>query len=215
MVYRKQHILTGYQLQENQRSTKQTGIIIIKAILQEQKKEVIAHNLNYMSLHKLFLLALLACFFTEVKGQIIDTKKEIISIIGIGGTLSMPGYHYMWSLPEENQSFIFSALISVNHAGKITEVKFGGRSKLSDTTLKLDLIIKFLKQDKNGVFKKYKNSFFVVPIWMKGVGGTLVKTTPEFLKSLNELIPLSVYQIKDKKTYILPISVIEMYKPIH
>jgi len=84
----------------------------------------------------------------------------------------------MWSLPEENQSFIFSALISVNQAGKITNINFAEQSKLSDTTLKLDLIIKFLKQDKNGIFKKYKNSFFVAPIWMKGVGRTLIKTTP-------------------------------------
>jgi hypothetical protein len=163
----------------------------------------------------LILILIPATFgFYPAAAQIPKIHTAIRQVVGTNGTVNMPGYLHFWSLPKENQTFVFSAIITVDQNGKVSDVSYSGRTPLSDTTLKFPLISSLLRKDKHAVFRKFKNAVIIAPIWIKEEGTTLVKTTPEFLNSFEELIPQSYYRLSKKKLWILPMTIIGMYKPI-
>jgi hypothetical protein len=163
---------------------------------------------------RLLTLGLLLFISLGSYAQVPEVKTALRQIVGTNGTVNMSGYIKFWTLPSENRTFVFSILINIDDLGEIKAVNYLGRTALSDSTLHFRLITQLIKQDKHAIFKKFKNVVIVAPIWVKEVGGAVIKTTPEFMKSMEEIIPENRYQIKNKQTLVLPVNIIEMYKPI-
>lgn len=153
----------------------------------------------------------LTLFFCNAEAQVNYVKEYLNQKIGM--TFPTKGLVYFYELPEEKQSCIYSILISVNKKGNITDIKYRGRSEISDGFIDFNKLTKLLKEDDKSVFKKFKNSFLVAPVWIKKVGWGVIKTTPEFINSMEELIPNDMYLQSTQRKLVLPITIVQIYDP--
>ncbi|SDM14739.1 hypothetical protein [Pedobacter antarcticus] len=109
--------------------------------------------------------AIILLFQIQAFSQIQDCAKELGDVLR-KIPYQISGLAYFRQLPQQEQSFLLSIMVSVDNRGSI-EVTYYNRSKISDEVLRYKQITKSIKKDSSGLLRNQINSRFLLPVWVK------------------------------------------------
>ena len=95
--------------------------------------------------------AIILLFQIQAFSQIQDCAKELGDVLR-KVPYQISGLAYFRQLPQQEQSFLLSIMVSVDNRGSI-EVTYYNRSKISDEVLRYKQITKSIKKDRGGLLR--------------------------------------------------------------
>lgn len=131
-----------------------------------------------------------------------EVREEIKNSISYRGGISRV-LNVLKQLPRQQQVLIFSVIVETDKSGNINKVDFTNRSLKIDSISFYSDVTKYLKEDKRKVFKKHRSSSYIVSVLIRDDDNYTIDVTSSFLKSVEELIPLTVSE-KNRILVVLP-----------
>lgn len=161
-----------------------------------------------MKLNILFFLSVLILTFSKVHSQNIKPEDQIYLAItnGISGQGALP----FADLPKEKQAILFSIIVKIDNLGKVDGVEFTNPSNHIDSLVRYKQVSDEIKRDKQSVFKKNKNTIYVLPILITKWGNSNLLITPEFIADFEKLIPKKTQFDKSRSLNIMPTQLIKV-----
>ncbi|MBB6274067.1 hypothetical protein HDF26_004540 [Pedobacter cryoconitis] len=161
-----------------------------------------------MKLNKLFFISVITLTFSQVRAQ--DLKPQNQIYLAVTHAILGEGAFPFADLPKEKQAILFSIIVNIDKSGKVDKVEFTNPSNHVDSLLRYKQVSDEIKRDKKNVFKKYKNSIYVLPILIKKWDNNNLLITPEFLKDFEKLIPEKSKLDKYRSINIMPTQLIKV-----